>query len=50
MCIVVAALLGGTIFTLLGGHQSTMLTVSGVLLGLGALCVSGLKDKKVAEN
>ncbi len=42
---IVAALLGGTIFTVLGGHQSTMMIVSGVLLVLGALCVTRLKDR-----
>ena len=42
---IVAALLGGTIFTVLGGHQSTMMIVSGVLLVLGALCVTRLKEK-----
>ena len=45
---IVAALLGGTVFTLLGGHQSTMMIVSGVLLLLGAVCVSRLEDKKRA--
>ncbi len=47
---IVAALLGGTIFTALGGHQSTMMIVSGVLMGIGALCVAGLKDKKAVNN
>ena len=47
---IVAALLGGTIFTALGGHQSTMMIVSGVLMGIGALCVAGLKDKKAVSN
>ncbi len=42
---IVAAFLGGTIFTALGGHQSTMMIVSGVLLVLGALCVTRLKEK-----
>lgn len=45
---IVAALLGGTVFTLLGRHQSTMMIVSGVLLLLGALCVTRLDYKKKA--
>ncbi len=43
---IVAAVCGGTIFTLVGGHQSTMMIVSGVLLVCGALAVSVIKEKK----
>ena len=43
---IVAALLGGTVFTLIGGHQSSMMIVSGVLLIIGACCVSLINDKK----
>ena len=40
---IAAALLGGTLLTLVGGHQSTMMIVSGVSFFLGALCVVRLK-------
>ncbi|MBR1399983.1 MAG: SLC45 family MFS transporter [Prevotella sp.] len=43
---IIAALCGGMIFTGLGGHQSTMMIVSGVLLAVGACCVSFIKTKK----
>ena len=36
---IVAALAGGGILSLVGSHQSTMMTVAGVLLLLGALSV-----------
>ncbi len=42
---IVAALVGGTIFTLVGGHQSTMMIVAGVLIALGGLCVYFIKEK-----
>jgi len=41
---IVAALLGGTILTLVGGHQSTMMFVAGASFLIGALCVVRLKD------
>ena len=43
---IVAALCGGTIFTLVGGHQSTMMIVSGVLLIAGACFVTLIKAKQ----
>ena len=42
---IVAALCGGTVFSLVGGHQSTMMIVSGVLLMAGALSVGVIKNK-----
>ena len=42
---IVAALCGGTVFSLVGGHQSTMMIVSGVLLVAGALSVGVIKNK-----
>jgi maltose/moltooligosaccharide transporter len=41
---IIAALCGGMVFRLVGSHQSTMMIVSGVLLVLGALCVTGIKQ------
>ncbi|MBQ7495657.1 MAG: SLC45 family MFS transporter [Bacteroidaceae bacterium] len=43
---IVAALCGGAILSVIGHHQSSMMIVSGVLLAIGALCVSFIKDKK----
>ncbi|MBO4827183.1 MAG: SLC45 family MFS transporter [Prevotella sp.] len=43
---IIAALCGGTIFTLIGGHQSSMMIVSGVLLAIGACCVGLIKTQK----
>ncbi len=43
---IVAALCGGFIFRTIGGHQSSMMLVSGALLLLGAICVTFLKDRK----
>ena len=45
---IVAALCGGTIFTLMGSHQSNMMIVSGVLLFLGALSVFTIKETRKA--
>lgn len=42
---IIAAALGGTIFTLLGSVQSHMLFLAGVSLLIGALCVSIIKEK-----
>ena len=42
---IVAALLGGHILTLVGGHQSTMMIVAGVSIIVGSVCV-GFIDKK----
>ena len=45
---IVAALCGGMVFKLVGSHQSTMMIVSGVLLVVGACCVSLIKERKAA--
>ena len=42
---IVAAILGGVILTLVGSDQSNMMLIAGVLLGIGALCVSIIKEK-----
>ena len=42
---IIAAVCGGTILKLVGGHPSTMMIVSGVLLVLGAFSVSLIKEK-----
>ena len=41
---IIAALGGGSILKAVGGHQSTMMIVSGVLLFTGACCVGFLKE------
>jgi maltose/moltooligosaccharide transporter len=43
---IVAALCGGVILSLIGSHQSSMMIVAGVLLGIGAGCVSVISNKK----
>ena len=43
---IVAALLGGSILTLVGSNQAYMMIVSGILLLAGALCVFGINTKK----
>ena len=43
---IIAALCGGSILSLIGHHQSSMMIVSGVLLAVGALCVSFIKENK----
>ena len=40
---IVAALLGGVILTLVGGHQSTMMIVAGVCFLIGSVCVGVIK-------
>ena len=42
---IVAALLGGVILTLVGGHQSTMMIVAGASFLIGSVCVVGIKNK-----
>ncbi len=42
---IIAALLGGTILSLVGSHQYSMMLVAGVSLFIGALCVFGIKSK-----
>ncbi len=50
---IVAALLGGVVLGIVGGAQSTMMTVAGVLLAVGAACVFIIKEtsgeKETAE-
>jgi len=46
---IIAALCGGSILSMIGHHQSSMMIVSGVLLVLGALCVTFIRDKKRIE-
>ena len=43
---IVAALLGGTILTIVGSNQAYMMIVSGILLVAGALFVFGINTKK----
>jgi len=45
---IIAAIVGGSILSLVGSHQENMMIVAGVSLVLGALCVFGIKDKKHA--
>ena len=42
---IVAAVCGGGILSLVGGHQSTMMIVSAVLFAIGAVCVAAIKEK-----
>ena len=42
---IIAALCGGGVLALVGSHQSTMMIVSGVLLVVGAACVTVIKTK-----
>ena len=42
---IVAALCGGLVLSVVGSHQSTMMIVSGVLLVIGAACVTVIKTK-----
>jgi maltose/moltooligosaccharide transporter len=42
---IIAALLGGTILSLVGGNQAMMLVVAGVSLLLGAASVFLIKEK-----
>jgi len=43
---IVAAVCGGTILSLVGSHQSSMMLVAGVLFILGALCVFAIKSHR----
>jgi len=43
---IVAALCGGVIMRMLGGNQTTMMIVAGVLLVCGALAVTAIKSKR----
>ena len=42
---IIAAALGGTVLTLVGSVQSSMMLVAGVSLFIGALCVTVIKNK-----
>ena len=42
---IIAALLGGTILSLVGSNQSNMMIFAGACLVVGALCVFAIKDK-----
>ena len=43
---IVAALCGGSILWLVGSEQNHMMFVAGVFLVIGALCVSGIREKR----
>jgi maltose/moltooligosaccharide transporter len=43
---IIAAALGGTILSLVGSAQSTMMLVAGISLIIGAACVTIIKVKK----
>ena len=47
---IIAALCGGLVLSVVGHHQSTMMIVAGVLLVLGALCVTVIQEKKKNNN
>lgn len=42
---IVAALCGGIVLSLVGSHQSTMMLVAGILLIIGAACVTAIREK-----
>ena len=42
---IIAALCGGLVLSIVGHHQSTMMIVSGVLLCVGAACVTVIRQK-----
>ena len=42
---IVAALCGGVVLSLVGSHQSTMMLVAGILLIIGAACVTAIREK-----
>ncbi len=42
---IAAAVVGGTILSIVGGAQSSMMLVAGILLVVGALCVGIIKEK-----
>ena len=43
---IVAAICGGSILSLVGGHQSTMMIVAAVSFVIGSLCVTFIQEKK----
>ena len=43
---IIAAICGGFILRMVGGHSATMMVVAGVLLVCGAACVGFIRDKK----
>jgi maltose/moltooligosaccharide transporter len=42
---IIAAILGGTILSLVGHTQSSMMLVAGISLFIGAVCVTIIKNK-----
>ena len=47
---IIAALCGGSVLSLIGHHQSSMMFVSGILLCLGALCVAFIRTRPEAKR
>lgn len=47
---IIAALCGGSVLSLIGHHQSSMMIVSGILLCLGALCVAFIRTRPEAKR
>ena len=43
---IIAALCGGVVLSFIGSHQSSMMLVAAVLLVVGAVCVTVIRDKK----
>lgn len=43
---IAAALAGGSILSLIGSHQSSMMLVAGVLLVIGAVCVTAIRKER----
>jgi maltose/moltooligosaccharide transporter len=42
---IIAAIMGGTILSLVGDTQSSMMLVAGIILFIGAVCVTIIKNK-----
>jgi maltose/moltooligosaccharide transporter len=42
---IIAAIMGGTILSLVGHTQSSMMLVAGISLFIGAVCVTIIKNK-----
>ena len=47
---IIAALCGGSVLSLIGHRQSSMMIVSGILLCLGALCVAFIRTRPEAKR
>jgi maltose/moltooligosaccharide transporter len=43
---IIAAVCGGTILSLVGSHQSSMMTVAGISFLIGSACVFFIRGKK----